>query len=109
LHVIPHCALGQVGEGAEFIKTESFGHEPILTLKLFKSSVNNLIGVRATLISKQRRQRQREASSFNWGQININFQSKGEEANGGFLMVGYHKSSAPISLFPFRLNKLMLL
>lgn len=44
LHVVPHCALGQVGEGAEFIKTESFGHEPILTLKLFKSSVNiNLI------------------------------------------------------------------
>jgi hypothetical protein len=60
LHVVPHCALGQVGEGAEFIKTESFGHEPILTLKLFKSSVNNLIGavnligVRATLISSIR-------------------------------------------------------
>jgi hypothetical protein len=101
LHVVPHGALGQVGEGAEFIKTESFGHELILTPKLFKSSVNNLIGVRSTLISKQRRQRQREASSFNWGQININFQSKGEEANRGFLMVEYHKSSAPISLFPF--------
>ena len=36
-----------------------------------------------------------------WGQININFQSKGAEANGGFLMVAYHKSSAPISLCPF--------
>jgi hypothetical protein len=36
-----------------------------------------------------------------WGQSNINFQSKGAEANGGFLMVGYHKSSAPISLCPF--------
>jgi hypothetical protein len=57
LHVVPHCALGQVGEGAEFIKTESFGHEPILTLKLFKSSVNNLIEVRATLISNQKGKR----------------------------------------------------
>ena len=41
------------------------------------------------------------ACEINWGQSNINFQSKGEEANGGFLMVEYHKSSAPISLFPF--------
>jgi hypothetical protein len=40
-------------------------------------------------------------TSNKWGQSNINFQSKGEEANGGFLMVEYHKSSAPISLFPF--------
>jgi hypothetical protein len=37
----------------------------------------------------------------NWGQININFQLKGAEADGGFLRVGYHKSSAPISLCPF--------
>ena len=37
----------------------------------------------------------------NWGQININFQSKGAEADRGFLMVEYHKSSAPISLCPF--------
>ena len=37
----------------------------------------------------------------NWGQININFVNQlGAEANGGFLMVGYHKSSAPISLCP---------
>ena len=36
------------------------------------------IGVRATLISNQ----------------------FGAEANGGFLMVEYHKSSAPISLYP---------
>jgi hypothetical protein len=44
LHVIPHRALGQIGEGAEFIKTESFGHAFIVTPKLFKSSVNiNLI------------------------------------------------------------------
>jgi hypothetical protein len=55
LHVIPHRALGQVGEGAEFIKTESFGHGSILTPKLFKSSVNIEMG------------------QFNWGQININF------------------------------------
>jgi len=39
-----------------------------------------------------------------WGQINIYFQSKGAEAKGGFLMVGYHKSSAPISLCPLRLE-----
>ena len=39
-----------------------------------------------------------------WGQININFQSKGAEAKGGFLMVGYHKSSAPLSLRPFGLE-----
>ncbi len=56
LHVIPHRALGQIGEGAEFIKAERFGHGSILTLKLFKSSVIkywtfNLIGVRSTLIS----------------------------------------------------------
>ena len=34
------------------------------------------------------------------GQSNINFQSKGAEADGDFLMVEYHKSSAPISLCP---------
>jgi hypothetical protein len=38
---------------------------------------------------------------FNWGQININLVNQlGVEANGGFLMVGYHKSSAPISFHP---------
>ena len=31
-------------------------------------------------------------------------QSKGAEAKGGFLMVGYHKSSAPLSLYPLRLE-----
>jgi hypothetical protein len=46
---------------------------------------------------------------INWGQININFQSKGQKAKGGFLMVEYHKSSAPLSLLPFRLTKLMLI
>jgi hypothetical protein len=40
LHVVTHRALGQIGEGAEIIKTESFGHGLILTPKLFKSSVN---------------------------------------------------------------------
>ena len=40
----------------------------------------------------------------NWGQININFQSVGAEAKGGFLMVGDHKSSAPLSLYPNRLE-----
>ena len=35
-----------------------------------------------------------------WGQSNINFQSVGAEAKGGFLMVEYHKSSAPLSLCP---------
>ena len=39
--------------------------------------------------------------SNNWGQINFNLVNQfGAEANGGFLMVGYHKSSAPISLYP---------
>ena len=39
--------------------------------------------------------------SNNWGQININLVNQlGAEANGGFLMVGDHKSSAPISLCP---------
>ena len=38
---------------------------------------------------------------FKWGQININLVNHlGAEANGGFLMVEYHKSSAPISLCP---------
>jgi hypothetical protein len=60
LHVIPHCSLGQIGEGAEIIKTESFGHGAILTPKLFKSSV--IIG----------------DGQFNWGQININFHLKGQ-------------------------------
>ena len=69
LHVIPHRAFRQIGEGAEFIKTESFGHEPILTLKLFKSSVNNLIGVRATLISNPKGKRLMGASSW-WGTTN---------------------------------------
>ena len=40
----------------------------------------------------------------NWGQSNINFQSKGIKAKGGFLMVGYHKSSAPLSLYPLWLE-----
>ena len=43
-----------------------------------------LIGVRATLISNH----------------------LGSEANGGFLMVGYHKSSAPISLCPQTIEKI---
>jgi hypothetical protein len=39
--------------------------------------------------------------SNNWGQSNINLVNQlGAEANGGFLMVEYHKSSAPISLCP---------
>jgi hypothetical protein len=39
--------------------------------------------------------------SNNWGQINFNLVNQlGAEANGGFLMVEYHKSSAPISLCP---------
>ena len=45
-------------------------------------------------------------TSNNWGQININFQSEGAEANGGFLMVGYDKSSAPISLCPQTIEKI---
>jgi hypothetical protein len=44
------------------------------------------------------------ATKNNWGQININFQFKGAEADGGFLMVGYHKSSVPVSLCPFKLE-----
>jgi hypothetical protein len=69
LHVIPHGALGQIGEGAEIIKTESSGHGFILTLKLFKSSVNKIIGVRATLISNPKGESLRGASSY-WGTRN---------------------------------------
>jgi len=47
---------------------------------------------------------------FKWGQININLVNHlGAEANGGFLMVEYHKSSAPISLCPPNDWKLMLI
>jgi hypothetical protein len=34
LHVIPHRALGQIGESAKVVKGESFGHAFILTPKL---------------------------------------------------------------------------
>ena len=40
----------------------------------------------------------------NWGQSNINFQSKGAEADGGWRFVVPHHEEAPISLCPFWLE-----
>ena len=37
-----------------------------------------------------------EGSSFNWGQININFQSKRDIRIGGFLILEYQKSFSPL-------------
>ena len=31
----------------------------------------------------------------NWGQIHINFQSKGQKPKGGFLILEYQKSFSP--------------
>jgi hypothetical protein len=46
-------------------------------------------------------QHSRLALKFKWGQININLVNQlGAKAYGGFLMVGYHKSSAPIGFRP---------
>ncbi len=44
------------------------------------------------------------AKTINWGQSNINFQSKGEEANGGWRFVVLHHEEALISLLPFWLE-----
>jgi hypothetical protein len=37
-----------------------------------------------------------EGCSFNWGQININFQSKRDIRIGGFLILEYQKSFSPL-------------
>ena len=49
------------------------------------------------------------ANEFNWGQSNINFQSKGIKAEGGWRFVVPHHEEAPLSLYPLWLTILMLL
>jgi len=70
----------EAGEDGE--SNSNFPHE--FSPKINSISLSFLIGVRATLISNR----------------------LGAEANGGFLMVGYHKSSAPISLCPQTIEKI---